>query len=124
MKVCIIAKYLLSKIFGVFPLKLKLVRLNLNVGAGLRHRYAQVLLDIGQAALLIVPDATAALVCEASVGAAVAAGGAPLAVVPHLLLHCGHQADGQAHPLGSAHPPYAVHVVALLVRQCHVDDKG
>ena len=72
--------------------------------------------------LLIVPDAATALRLQSGVFTALALAGAR--VVPYFLLHRRHQRDGKAHSIGTPNSTDAMHIILLLVGQCHVDDKG
>lgn len=41
----------------------------------------------------------------------------------NLFRDCRHQGDGQTHPLSSADTPNTMDIVALFVRQRHIDDE-
>ena len=71
-------------LLAVDDLAIELVHLHCHVLAGLGDGDAQVLLDVGQHLLVIVPHAAAAVGRLAGVPAVAAAGLAPLTVVPDL----------------------------------------
>ena len=72
---------------------------------------------------LVIPNTTPSLVSQLRVPAALSPAGTPLAMEPHLLRHRSHQRNSQTHSLGTPAATNPVNIVALLVRQRHVDDK-
>ena len=110
-------------LFAVDDLAIKLVRLHLHVPSGNRDGHSEMFLDVCQESHVVVPRAAALLRGQVRVVAVAPAGGAPLAVVPHLFLLRGHQGYGQSHALGSAYPANTVHIVGLVLGKVHVDQE-
>lgn len=131
---------LILPLFTIDDFAIKFVHLDFEIGIYLRNGDSEMLFNICQELLIVIPGAASTLSGQSGVVAVSTPRLAPLTMVPdledqtcchtcspvykhvaHLFLGSRDQRDGQTHAFSSANSTDTMDIIGFIIRQTHVD---